>query len=236
MLSADSPSVRDLKQRLGESLKLRVLNIPTPPGIDDQQVQTKVAILFSGGLDCTVLARLCHDLLPSGQGVDLINVAFENPRVAANAKKSRNQEAYESFDIYEACPDRITGRRSFAELQAVCPGRVWRFIAVCNQAHDLPFMSHTITRSMSHTLNISNTRARSLHLFTPTTPKWTYPSPVHCILPREDRAQLPLTPPQPLLHLTPYQCECCYQDLVPMNFSEATFVTQQLSRDKATRV
>lgn len=89
-----------------------------------------MAVLFSGGLDCTVLARLCHDLLPPDQHIDLINVAFENPRVAANAKKSKDQESFESFDIYEACPDRVTGRKSFAELQAVCHGRVWQFIAV----------------------------------------------------------------------------------------------------------
>lgn len=89
-----------------------------------------MAVLFSGGLDCTVLARLCHDLLPRDHPVDLVNVAFENPRVAAHAKKSKDQESFESFDIYEACPDRVTGRKSFAELQAVCPGRAWRFIAV----------------------------------------------------------------------------------------------------------
>lgn len=87
-------------------------------------------MLFSGGLDCTVMARMCHDITPLAQGIDLINVAFENPRVAANAQKLRGQEDSGSFDIYEACPDRITGRKSFAELQEVCPGRAWKFLAV----------------------------------------------------------------------------------------------------------
>lgn len=127
-LVQNSASVQALRDQLTKSLKLRVLNVPTPPNMSQQSFEAKVAILFSGGLDCTVLARFCHDLLPADQCIDLINVAFENPRVAANAKKSKDD--LESFDIYEVCPDRITGRKSFAELQAVCPGRTWRFICV----------------------------------------------------------------------------------------------------------
>jgi asparagine synthetase B (glutamine-hydrolysing) len=83
----------------------------------------KVAILFSGGLDCTLIARLVHDILPKQESVELLNVAFENPRSLA----ARAQD-YSSF--YESCPDRLTGRSSFDELQQVCPGRTWRFVAV----------------------------------------------------------------------------------------------------------
>ncbi|KAF3767013.1 hypothetical protein M406DRAFT_251808 [Cryphonectria parasitica EP155] len=129
-LTVDSTSVTALRQHLTESLRLRVLNVFEPPGTESQQTPTKVAVLFSGGLDSTMIARMCHDLLPSDQGIDLINVAFENPRVAANAKKSMDQKSAESLDVYEACPDRGTGRKSFAEVQAVCPGRAWRLIAV----------------------------------------------------------------------------------------------------------
>lgn len=129
-LAPDSPSVKALRLQLTESLKLRVLDVPSPPGANQQQATAKVAVLFSGGLDCTVIARMCHDLAPLDQGIDLINVAFENPRVAANAQKLRGQEDSDPFDIYEACPDRMTGRKSFAELQVVCPGRAWKFLAV----------------------------------------------------------------------------------------------------------
>jgi len=87
----------------------------------------RLAILFSGGLDCTVLARMCHDILPPTQGVDLLNVAFENPRIASQFQKQVNGPV---VNIYEACPDRITGRKSFAELRRVCPGRAWRFFEV----------------------------------------------------------------------------------------------------------
>ncbi|VBB84624.1 Putative Asparagine synthetase [Podospora comata] len=124
-LTSASPSVRALKDQLVESLKLRVLNIPNPPSSGTGK--TRVAVLFSGGLDCTVLARLCHDILEPHQEIDLLNVGFENPRVGARLKKEANGK---EVDLYEACPDRITGRKSFAELKNVCPGRVFRFVAV----------------------------------------------------------------------------------------------------------
>ena len=115
-----------LKQQLVESLRLRVLNIPRPPNTETDS-KTRVAVLFSGGLDCTVLARLCHEILGPDQGIDLLNVGFENPRVVAQLKKDSNGEV---GSFYEACPDRMTGRKSFAELQKVCPGRAFRFVAV----------------------------------------------------------------------------------------------------------
>ncbi|KAJ4318393.1 hypothetical protein N0V94_004439 [Neodidymelliopsis sp. IMI 364377] len=82
----------------------------------------QVAVLFSGGLDCTVLARLCHDLLPLDESIDLLNVAFENPRIHSKLEPGTSP--------YELCPDRITGRSSHAELEQVCPGRHWRFVEV----------------------------------------------------------------------------------------------------------
>ncbi|KAI1112805.1 asparagine synthase-domain-containing protein [Nemania sp. NC0429] len=125
-LDFDSPSLRDLRHKLVESLKPRVLDVPEPPNATSD-VDVRIAILFSGGLDCTVLARLAHELVPISQGLDLINVAFENPRqVALQAK----QPHLRASDIYETCPDRVTGRKAFAELQSSCPGRCWRFIAV----------------------------------------------------------------------------------------------------------
>ena len=125
-LGARSEPVQALERLLSEAVATRVTNIPSwnaTPG--DGLGDTRVGVLFSGGLDCTVLARLASDHLPQDQGVDLINVAFENPRLA-----SRMPSGAGPFEIYEACPDRITGRASFAELQKTCPGRAWRFVAV----------------------------------------------------------------------------------------------------------
>jgi len=65
---------------------------------------------------------MCHDLLPLSESIDLLNVAFENPRIHSNLESGTSP--------YELCPDRITGRSSHAELIEVCPGREWRFVEV----------------------------------------------------------------------------------------------------------
>lgn len=121
-LSQQSASVVHLHQRLVESLQARVLGIPLPPAATTSDA--RLAVLFSGGLDCTVVARLASDLVPPDQPIDLINVAFENPRIAAQ-NPGKSQDA-----LYELCPDRITGRKSFAELVAACPSRCWRLLTV----------------------------------------------------------------------------------------------------------
>lgn len=130
-----------LQQYLCESLKLRILNVPISPGLD-RDCKVRIAILFSGGLDCTVLARIAHDLLPIEQEIDLINVGFENPRVVEAAKKilsskkrtltniRENTQPESKISFFETCPDRETGRKAFKELQNVCHHRVWRFVAV----------------------------------------------------------------------------------------------------------
>jgi asparagine synthetase B (glutamine-hydrolysing) len=82
----------------------------------------RIAILFSGGLDCTIIARLANDLLPIHQNIDLLNVAFENPRIHASLGLEESP--------YELCPDRRTGRSSYAELSKVCPDRLWRFVEI----------------------------------------------------------------------------------------------------------
>ncbi|KAI1331010.1 asparagine synthase-domain-containing protein [Xylariaceae sp. FL0255] len=125
-LDFDSLSLSVLQHTLEESLRLRVLDVPEPPKATSD-IDTRIAVLFSGGLDCTILARLAHEMIPLEQGLDLINVAFENPRqVALEAKQPHLRVS----DNYEGCPDRVTGRKAFAELQVACPGRYWRFIAV----------------------------------------------------------------------------------------------------------
>jgi asparagine synthetase B (glutamine-hydrolysing) len=133
-LSSQSLSVEQLRDHLTESLQLRVLQVPVPPKAESSDA--RVAVLFSGGLDCTVLARIASDIVPAGQAIDLINVAFENPRIAA---QNRNLSAAE---LYELCPDRMTGRKSFAELLAVCPNRPWRFVTVRISTHKLSCAKH----------------------------------------------------------------------------------------------
>lgn len=126
-LGLKSPSVDLLEERLRGSLGLRILNLGHAAlhGKGSSGVSNaNIAILFSGGLDCTVLARLCHDILPAIETVDLLNVAFQNPRVHKNTGIDGDSSPY------ELCPDRITGRKSYVELQQVCPNRIWRFVEV----------------------------------------------------------------------------------------------------------
>lgn len=130
-LSASSPSVAKIEDLLRESLHLRVSNIPAYTHPEPSSPAASLAILFSGGLDCTLLARLSHDILDPAQSVDLLNVAFENPRVH---RRPADADPDAPWSPYELCPDRITGRASFAELQAICPGRFWRFVAI-----DVPY-------------------------------------------------------------------------------------------------
>ncbi|KHN99966.1 asparagine synthetase domain containing protein 1 [Metarhizium album ARSEF 1941] len=121
-LTSQSGVVAQLRQLLTESLQLRVLQVPIPPKASS--TDARIAVLFSGGLDCTVLARLASHVLPPDQPIDLINVAFENPRLAAQNKGASQDE------LFASCPDRITARKSFAELLAVCPSRKWRLVVV----------------------------------------------------------------------------------------------------------
>jgi asparagine synthetase B (glutamine-hydrolysing) len=139
-------------------LRLRLLNILEPPH-SETPVKAKLAILFSGGLDCTVLARIAHDILPLCDQIDLINVAFENPRVVLASKQTpkakghrKVQQGRDLLDVpgdakeggkalsgalpvetatpFEECPDRITGRNALKELRCVCPERKWNFVEV----------------------------------------------------------------------------------------------------------
>jgi asparagine synthetase B (glutamine-hydrolysing) len=129
--SISSETVLELEERLLKALSLRIADIPALGHAANMRTleSANIAVLFSGGLDCTVLARLAHDILPLSEPIDLLNVAFENPRSMAAASKL-------SLPVcaYESCPDRKTGRSSHLELLRVCGGREWRFVAI-----DVPF-------------------------------------------------------------------------------------------------
>jgi asparagine synthetase B (glutamine-hydrolysing) len=136
-LITSSLAVAKIEALLRGSLHLRISNIPTHTYLEPDFPAASLAILFSGGLDCTLLARLSNEILDPAQPIDLLNVAFENPRVH---RRPADADPEKPWSPYELCPDRITGRASFAELQAICPGRLWRFVAI-----DIPyteFLSH----------------------------------------------------------------------------------------------
>lgn len=72
----------------------------------------RIGILFSGGIDCTILAVLTDKLVDSSQPIDLINVSFEK----INRTTSKKPIDYNT-------PDRISARESLEELKRINPKR-----------------------------------------------------------------------------------------------------------------
>ncbi|KAF8609362.1 adenine nucleotide alpha hydrolases-like protein [Ceratobasidium sp. AG-I] len=165
-IPSNSPSLISLEQidvfidKLDESVKARVSNIPGNVGhTQSTNPAARLGILFSGGIDCSVLAYLADKHVPRGEPIDLLNVAFENPRSLnapnkqslqegrAQRKRSKNERkegipvasigdkhpivANEPPKIgpYDV-PDRITGQEEVEELRRLCPHRQWNFICV----------------------------------------------------------------------------------------------------------
>lgn len=106
---------------LDAAVRRRVASVPPPPPPQDADEDresfdgARIGVLFSGGLDCQVLAALAHRHAPPGEPVDLVNVCFD----AANGHRS---------------PDRLGALAGVAELRRACPGREWRLVCV-----DVPY-------------------------------------------------------------------------------------------------
>jgi len=113
-----------LRDSLNNAVSRRVLHISTlyRTHADDPNI----AILFSGGLDCTTLALMAHLQVPLTESIDLINVAFENKRATSNSKRHDKTVTPDIFSV----PDRRTGEESWKELCELTPGRIWRFVKV----------------------------------------------------------------------------------------------------------
>ena len=102
---------------LSDSVGRRVIDQrAVSSGSGDQSA--RIAVLFSGGIDCSILAVLASQHLPTHEPIDLLNVAFENPRTKKTA-----QEQYQT-------PDRLTGLATLEELKRIQPDRQWRFVEV----------------------------------------------------------------------------------------------------------
>ncbi|KAL7285665.1 hypothetical protein ACG7TL_000770 [Trametes sanguinea] len=135
-------AVDDLIAELDRSVMLRVRNIPrsnnTLPG------QARVAVFFSGGIDSTMLAFLADRHVDPSEPIDLLNVAFENPRKIAvkvegnigglpkREKKQKLREPldYSSVKVSYDVPDRLTGLQEVEELRRLCPNRTWNFLEI----------------------------------------------------------------------------------------------------------
>ncbi|GJJ09418.1 hypothetical protein Clacol_003640 [Clathrus columnatus] len=130
-LSEDLSNAMDkLFHVLDKSVEEQVKSIP-PPATPDN---SRVAVLFSGGIDSTIIAFLADRHVPPAEPIDLLNVAFENPRrvrtdIPRNKRKlNMNKTTYTVLKegIYNV-PDRISGLEELEELRRLCPNRRWNF-------------------------------------------------------------------------------------------------------------
>lgn len=110
---------------LSESVKER---IQRTPGLCKNCVETRnsscnhcrVGILFSGGVDCSILAAISDKLIDSNLQIDLMNVAFE--KITYTKIKTE--------DVNWNVPDRLTGLQTLDELRKLCRDRDWNFIEI----------------------------------------------------------------------------------------------------------
>lgn len=84
----------------------------------------KVGILFSGGIDCTILAVLADKFVDKNNAIDLINVSFE--KIVRNQTANKQQKPDENYET----PDRLTSIETLNELMELCPERKWNLIEV----------------------------------------------------------------------------------------------------------
>ncbi|PVV00727.1 hypothetical protein BB560_004876 [Smittium megazygosporum] len=114
--------VESLKNMMMDSLRRRILS----------SVNSEFAVLFSGGLDCMVLAALMDSIVPKDKPIELINVAFANPRILKSRTKQNKRgpgniaPKVNEYDV----PDRKTGLVGVSELRECFPERKWLWIEV----------------------------------------------------------------------------------------------------------
>lgn len=113
-----------LYEKLKESCYRRLINIH--PLDQEENNKINVGLLFSGGLDCSlILIILCqciieHDLIDRFS-LNLLNVAFENPRTSMQP---------------DDVPDRKLGMKSHSEISEQFPGLNIKFHKINVSAND----------------------------------------------------------------------------------------------------
>jgi asparagine synthetase B (glutamine-hydrolysing) len=121
---------------LFNSVRDRVLLAPRPVGSD-----ARISIMFSGGLDCTILAALCHLILTSDEPIDLLNVAFENPR----SIRVNSIPASQTYSV----PDRQTAHQTLDELSSRFGERQWRLVEINVEFQEYERMKPVIASLMA---------------------------------------------------------------------------------------
>ncbi|KAK1229384.1 hypothetical protein PQX77_007561 [Marasmius sp. AFHP31] len=130
--------VDQLITQLDLSVRARVRDIPRKESPD----AARVAVLFSGGIDSTIITLLADRHVPRDEPIDLLNVAFENPRkiklkaegnIGGLPKREKKKRVLQDETKPKATynvPDRLTGLQEVEELRQLCPGRTWNFVEI----------------------------------------------------------------------------------------------------------
>jgi asparagine synthetase B (glutamine-hydrolysing) len=83
-----------------------------------------LAVLFSGGVDSSVMTKLIDEALPYEFTIDLLNVAFQNENFINSCRKQKTIS--DDFQV----PDRLTGIKAYDELKQMNPKRKFRFVCI----------------------------------------------------------------------------------------------------------
>ncbi|XP_026465159.1 asparagine synthetase domain-containing protein CG17486 [Ctenocephalides felis] len=118
-------TVHLLLNLLQQSVRVRVQTTPQRCKncikiVEHNCKHSRLGVLFSGGLDCTILALLADKYVEKDVPIDLLNVAFE---------KVKKNNIVDDKSIWNV-PDRVTGLESFEELKRLCPERQWNFVKI----------------------------------------------------------------------------------------------------------
>ncbi|KAH9590344.1 Asparagine synthetase domain-containing protein 1, variant 2 [Schistosoma haematobium] len=97
--------------------------------LDDNRSGSLFGLLFSGGLDSSVIAALLDRFVPDDQSIDLINVAFQRrcTGVSVNNSDCLDKDCLISA---EEAPDRQTALKSYEELCKLSARRKWNLIKI----------------------------------------------------------------------------------------------------------
>ncbi|KAG8914781.1 hypothetical protein FRC00_010802, partial [Tulasnella sp. 408] len=165
--SSPSPGVTqaldDFLNVLNESVQLRVQHVPH---------HQFIARYFQRGCWLTVEPFVPSRHLPLSEPIDLLNVAFENPRTlkAASQPSGKGKKTKPSSEAVEQeapgqgrstydVPDRLTGREEAEELRRCCPERTWNFVEI-----DVPYEECQRERPQAQNLMYPNQTVMDLSL------------------------------------------------------------------------
>jgi len=114
----------------------------------------RIGILFSGGVDCSLLALLADQLLSNDEPIELMNVAFQPLMTSLpNSKdKAIDKDLASTNNCDFNVPDRRTGINSWKELSNINTKREWKFVAINVDSNELKYQKKERISSLVYPL------------------------------------------------------------------------------------